>query len=59
MAAPNYQYEKRRRDLEKKAKKAEKAQRKLEAAANPSGPAIIELNAEKEPEAEADTIEIK
>ena len=28
MAKPNYQYEKRQRELEKKKKKAEKAQRK-------------------------------
>lgn len=31
MAKPNYQFEKRRRDLEKKAKKEEKRRRKLEA----------------------------
>jgi hypothetical protein len=30
MAKPNYQFEKRRRDLEKKAKKEEKKRRKLE-----------------------------
>jgi hypothetical protein len=30
MAKPNYQFEKRRRDLEKKAKKEEKRRRKLE-----------------------------
>ena len=30
MAKPNYQFEKRRKDLDKKAKKAEKAKRKLE-----------------------------
>jgi hypothetical protein len=30
MAKPNYQYEKRKRDLEKKKKKEEKKQRKLE-----------------------------
>jgi len=39
MASPNYQFEKRRRDLEKKAKKEEKRRNKLEAertaAANP------------------------
>lgn len=31
MAKPNYQFEKRRRDMEKKAKKEEKRKRKLEA----------------------------
>jgi hypothetical protein len=36
MAKPNYQFEKRRRDMEKKAKKEEKRKRKLEAANNPS-----------------------
>jgi hypothetical protein len=30
MAAPNYQFEKRKRDMEKKAKKEEKKRRKLE-----------------------------
>ncbi len=30
MAKPNYQFEKRRRDLEKKAKKEEKRRKKLE-----------------------------
>ena len=47
MAKPNYQFEKRRRDLEKKAKKEEKRRRKLEPsnqpaadnAANPESPA--------------------
>jgi hypothetical protein len=34
---PNYQFEKRKRDLEKKAKKEEKKQRKLQQA-NPSVP---------------------
>ena len=50
MAAPNYQFEKRRRDLEKLAKKKEKAQKKLENAANTTGPAIIELSPLIEPE---------
>ncbi len=31
MATPNYQFEKRRREMEKKAKKEEKRKRKLEA----------------------------
>jgi hypothetical protein len=35
MATPNYSFEKRRRELEKKAKKEEKRKRKLEAAAQP------------------------
>lgn len=57
MAAPNYQFEKRKRDLEKKAKKEEKRLRKLESDKNPSSPAIIELEAPPEsaeiaPEAE-------
>jgi hypothetical protein len=34
---PNYQFEKRKRDLEKKAKKEEKKQRKLQQS-NPSVP---------------------
>jgi len=36
MAKPNYQFEKRRRDLEKKAKKEEKRRRKLEGDTRPS-----------------------
>lgn len=36
MAKPNYQFEKRRKELEKKAKKAEKLRLKAEAALNPS-----------------------
>ena len=36
MAKPNYQFEKRRRDMEKKAKKEEKKRRKAEGAASPS-----------------------
>ena len=38
MATPNYQYEKRRKEMDKKAKKEEKRLRKLEAAANPAPP---------------------
>jgi hypothetical protein len=34
---PNYQFEKRKRDMEKKAKKEEKKQRKLQQS-NPSAP---------------------
>jgi hypothetical protein len=36
MAKPNYQFEKRRRDLEKKAKKEEKRRRKLESGNRPT-----------------------
>jgi hypothetical protein len=36
MAKPNYQFEKRRRDLDKKAKKDEKRRRKLEGVKSPS-----------------------
>jgi hypothetical protein len=35
MAAPNYQFEKRRRELDKKAKKQEKLRKKLDAKASP------------------------
>ena len=35
MAKPNYQFEKRKRDMEKKAKKAEKKLRKLDKDNNP------------------------
>ena len=35
MATPNYQFEKRRRELEKKAKKEEKRRHKLEVASAP------------------------
>lgn len=38
MAKPNYQFEKRQRELEKKKKKAEKAQKKAGAAADPQVP---------------------
>ena len=44
MRPPNYQFEKRRRDLEKKAKNEEKRLRKLEKSANPSQPAVIEIS---------------
>jgi hypothetical protein len=36
MAKPNYQFEKRRRDLDKKAKKEEKRRRKLEGGTRPA-----------------------
>jgi hypothetical protein len=38
MAKPNYQFEKRQRELEKKKKKAEKAQRKAHAVDEPGQP---------------------
>jgi hypothetical protein len=44
MAKPNYQFEKRRRDLEKKAKKEEKRRRKLESGNRPTAD-----NAEAQP----------
>jgi hypothetical protein len=38
MASPNYQFEKRRRELEKKAKKQDKLRKKLDSAkSSPSG----------------------
>ncbi len=37
MAKPNYQFEKRKRDMNKKAKKEEKKLRKLQQASAPSG----------------------
>jgi hypothetical protein len=39
MPKPNYQFEKRRRDLDKKAKKDEKRRRKLEGDSRPAGEA--------------------
>ncbi len=54
MAAPNYQFEKRKRDLQKQAKKKEKAQKKLENAGKPSEPAIIEPVPLIEPEEKAE-----
>ncbi len=38
MQKPNYQFEKRRKELDKKAKKEEKRRQKLEAAKNPPAP---------------------
>ncbi len=38
MAKPNFQFEKRQRELEKKKKKAEKAQKKANAAGEPPAP---------------------
>jgi hypothetical protein len=42
MKKPNYQFEKRQRDLAKKAKKEEKRLRKQEKAANPISPDVAE-----------------
>jgi hypothetical protein len=42
VAKPNYQFEKRRRDLEKKAKKEEKRLRKLDKSADPNPSAVVE-----------------
>jgi len=55
VAAPNYQFEKRKRDLEKKAKKEEKRLRKLENDKNPTPPLIIEPDASPESASEAET----
>lgn len=52
MPTPNYEFEKRKRDLAKKAAKAAKKQKKLEKGT--SGPQIIDPNA---PEAEAEGTE--
>ena len=45
MATPNYQFEKRRRELEKKAKKEEKRRHKLEAS-NTSAQDVVGESAE-------------
>ncbi len=42
MAKPNSQFEKRKRDLAKKAAKDAKRQRKLEKGSSPPAPAVIE-----------------
>ncbi len=42
MAQPNYQFEKRRREIEKKAKKAEKQKRKREGITDDGTPAAPE-----------------
>ena len=52
MATPNYSFEKRRRELDKKAKKEEKRKRKLE-----GGSAAAEENAEPvEPASDAEPL---
>jgi hypothetical protein len=52
MAKPNYQFEKRKRDMEKKAKKAEKKQRKEERATTPSTEISSEAPATDQPASE-------
>ena len=55
MAAPNYQFEKRKRELAKKAAKAEKKLRKADRDANPEtpeAPVVTEGAAETPPPAE-------
>jgi len=49
MPKPNYQFEKRRKDLDKKAKKAEKAKRKLEKGNAPAGEETDSPPAEGQP----------
>lgn len=55
MATPNYSFEKRRRELDKKAKKEEKRKRKLEGGSAPAdeigGPAEPAGDAEPAPDA--------
>jgi hypothetical protein len=46
MPKPNYQFEKRKKDLEKKAKKEEKRLKKIEKANNPSGESSDSAEAE-------------
>ena len=53
MATPNYSFEKRRRELEKKAKKEEKRKQKLEAkeaGGEPEAPALEEPPVEGAPD---------
>jgi hypothetical protein len=52
MAKPNYQFEKRKRDMDKKAKKKEKAQRKIEKANAPAEGDASETPTEGEKPAE-------
>ena len=53
MAKPNYQFEKRKRDLAKKAAKDAKRQRKLEKGAATDSPAVIEQEVPIVPPSEA------
>jgi hypothetical protein len=54
MAKPNYQFEKRKRDMEKKAKKEERRLRKLD---KPAGETSEDGTTPAEPAAEATTNE--
>jgi hypothetical protein len=51
MPKPNYSFEKRKREMDKKAKKAEKAKRKAEEERNPSTSGDSGQNAEQTPPA--------
>ena len=51
MPKPNYSFEKRKREMDKKAKKAEKAKRKAEEDHNPSADGDSAQNAEQTPPA--------
>ena len=51
MPKPNYSFEKRKREMDKKAKKAEKAKRKAEEERNPSAGGDSGQNAEQTPPA--------
>ena len=46
MAKPNFQFEKRQKELEKKKKKEEKKQRKLEKSELPAADTVAQLPAE-------------
>ena len=48
MAKPNYQFEKRRKELDKKAKKAEKLRLKAEAARTPADETSAEVSSQPE-----------
>lgn len=52
MAKPNYQFEKRQRELEKKKKKAEKAFKKSQ---GPDAPPVADGDAELDPATTVDT----
>lgn len=54
MATPNYSFEKRRRELDKKAKKEEKRKQKLEAHAAAKDGGEAEAPADETPEAADD-----
>ncbi len=54
MAKPNYQYEKRQRELEKKRKKAEKAQKKSTGPEELDAPVVAQLEPAAAPAHPAD-----